>query len=431
MSFALWSLLLGALLLTMVLVSSLVERLPLSNAMIYLGVGAVLGPAGMSVLQPDPAAHAAVLERAAEIGLLISLFAVGLNLPARLKDRIWRLPFKLAFVSLAVLVALVAGVGVWALGLSVGAAVLLGAILAPTDPVLAAALQQDDPAKPDRLGFTLAAEGGFNDGAAFPFVVLGLAMLGVGGLELTWRWLLVDLLWATVGGILVGGLIGAGTGRLVVLLRTRFRYAIGLDVFLALGIIGTAYGLAHVLTCSGFLAVFAAGIALRRTDEQRESGDTALGRPPTAAGHSYETLASHSHTAGRTMKGSVSDFNEQIEKIAELGLVLVVGAMLPYAAWSSSVLWFVPLLLVVLRPLSVLAALPFERVTASEAKMVAWFGIRGIGSLFYLLFALRSGVSGPVAELLTTLVLWTICASIVLHGASASYLMRLHQGKED
>ena len=137
MSFSEWSLVIGALLVTMVLAGTLLGRLPLSSAMVYLGLGWLLGPDGIDVLRPDPLAHTALLERLAEIALLISLFAVGLRLGVPLRDMRWRLPLRLAFLSMAVTVALVTAIGVLWLALPLGAAVLLGAILAPTDPVLA------------------------------------------------------------------------------------------------------------------------------------------------------------------------------------------------------------------------------------------------------------------------------------------------------
>ena len=210
MTLAEWSLVVGALLVTMVLAGSLLGRLPLSSAMVYLALGWLLGPDVANVLRPDPYLHAGVLERLAEVALLISLFAVGLRLGVPLRDRRWRLPLRLAFVSMAIMVALVASIGVWVLGLPVGAAVLLGAVLAPTDPVLASGVQSDSGSRPERLGFSLAGEGGLNDGAAFPFVLLGFGMLGIHelgpGLS---RWWSVDLVWATLGGLGIGGLLGA------------------------------------------------------------------------------------------------------------------------------------------------------------------------------------------------------------------------------
>lgn len=425
MSFAEWSLFVGLLLVTMVLAGTLISRLPLSSAMVYLALGWLLGPDMADVLRPDPRLHTAVLERLAEVALLISLFAVGLQLGVPLRDRRWQLPLRLAFVSLAAMVALVAAVGVWLLGLPLGAAVLLGAILAPTDPVLASDLPTDPGSDPDPLGFSLAGEGGLNDGAAFPFVLLGLGLLGLHdlgpGLS---RWWSVDLLWATFGGAAIGGLLGAATGRLVVYLRSRHDEAVGLDEFLGLGLLATAYGVAQIGHASGFLAVFAAGLALQRVREQPRAHTRPLRSAADPVGHPYETLATHSHHASATMRDSVQGFNGQLERLAELTLVLLVGAMLAYARPLPLLWWFLPLLLVVLRPLSVLLALPGAAVSVRQRAMIGWFGIRGIGSVFYLLLALRHGVDGALADTLISLTLWTVAASIVAHGLTAQPLMQ-------
>jgi NhaP-type Na+/H+ or K+/H+ antiporter len=401
-NFPAWSALIGALLVTMVLTGTFLGRMPLTSAMLYLVLGWLLGPAVADVLRPDPVQHTRWLETLAEGGVLISLFAVGLQLGVPLRDVRWRLPLRLAFVSMAVMVACVAAVGVYGLGLPLGAAIVLGAILAPTDPVLASSLPAEAGRHPERVGFALAAEGGLNDGAAFPFVMLGLGLLGLHELGAGgWRWWSVDLLWATLGGFAIGGVLGAGAGRLVIYLRSRHGEAMGLDEFLGLGLIGLSFGLALLLQASGFLAVLAAGLALQRVRESRPAETPRL-------------------------RHSVQAFNDQLERVAELALVLVVGAMLSYAPWHPAVLWFVPLLLLVLRPLSAAAAFPGEGLHSSQKMLIGWFGIRGIGSLFYLLFALRHGVPEPAAGLLTSLTLWSIAGSIVVHGLSGQPLMQRH-----
>lgn len=426
MSIAEWSLLMGLLLVTMVLAGTLMGRLPLSSAMVYLALGVVLGPDVTNVLRPDPVRYAGALERMAEVALLISLFSVGLQLGVPLRDRRWRLPLRLAFVSMTLTVALIAAIGVWLLDLPLGAAVLLGAILAPTDPVLASGVSSEAGANPDRLGFSLAGEGGLNDGAAFPFVMLGLGLLGLHDLgpDLI-RWWTIDLAWATVGGIAIGAALGAATGRLVVYLRSRHGEAVGLDEFLGLGLVGMAYGVAQISLASGFLSVFAAGLALQRVREAAPLGSKPL--PVIAAGvhgHSYETRATHPHHASATMRDAVQGFNEQLEKLAELALVMAVGAMLSYARVLPQGFWFVPLVLLVIRPLSAAAAMPGEGLGRSQQVMIGWFGIRGVGSVFYLLLALRHGVDERTAEILVSLTLWTVSASIVLHGLTAQPLMR-------
>jgi NhaP-type Na+/H+ or K+/H+ antiporter len=419
MSVAVWALFLGALMVTMVVAGTLLGRLPLSSAMVYLAVGWVLGPDVMNVLRPDPFLHAGALERVAEVALLISLFAVGMQLGVPLRDLRWRLPARLAIASMTVMVAMIAAIGVWLLDLPLGAAILLGAILAPTDPVLASGVHSEPGAKPDRLGFSLAGEGGLNDGTAFPFVMLGLGLLGLEelgpGLA---KWWGIHLLWATLGGVAIGAVLGSAAGRLVVYLRRRHGQAVGLDEFLGLGLIGMAYGLAQISAASGFLAVFAAGLALQRVRE----GPRSAPEPACVAAVAQDAPVPPSHHAG-DMQDAVQAFNEQLEKVAELALVLMVGAMLAYAPPVPAVWWFVPLLLFVLRPVSVLAALPGENLSRPQQTMIGWFGIRGIGSVYYLVFALHHALPAPMAQTLASLTLWTVAASITLHGLTAQPLM--------
>lgn len=150
-----WALIIGVLLIAMVLSSALLKRLPLSTAMLYLTVGFALGPAGVAVLTPLPLVHSDLLERVTEVAVLISLFSVGLKLGLPLSNRHWLLTLRLAFVSMTLTVGLIATAGVIGLGLPLGAAILLGAILAPTDPVLAASVQVESSGDRDRLRFSL------------------------------------------------------------------------------------------------------------------------------------------------------------------------------------------------------------------------------------------------------------------------------------
>lgn len=263
-----------------------------------------------------------------------------------------------------------------------------------------------------------------NDGTAFPFVVLGLELLpgqdfGPG----FWRWLSVDLLWATIGGMVIGALLCALIGKLVVHLRTRHHQAVGLDEFLSLGLIAVAYGVAQLCLASGFLAVFAAGLTLQSVRERPQVGTTSLDAPSELQKHGYGKLAIHSHHAGATMKHAVLGFNEQLEKLGEVTAVVLAGAMLPYVEPSLALLWVIPLLLLLLRPLAVLAGTFGESMPGQQGPMVCWFGIRGIGSLFYLMYALHHGVSGPLAKELLTLTLATVAVSILVHGISVKPLM--------
>ena len=253
--------LVGLLLVVMTLTSSFIARVPLSSAILYLAVGVGIGPWGLGLLVLDPIEDASLLERLTEIAVLISLFTVGLKLELPWRDGRWRIPVQLATVSLLMTVGALAAAGVWLMDLPLGVAVLLGAILAPTDPVLASDVQVSDPHDRDRLRFGLTGEGGLNDGTAFPMVMLGLGLMSLHDLgEGGWRWWAIDLLWAGAGGLALGYALGAVVGRAILYLRVRRREALGPDEFMVLGLIALPYGVALLCHTYGFLAVFAAGL---------------------------------------------------------------------------------------------------------------------------------------------------------------------------
>ncbi|HEU4327268.1 MAG TPA: cation:proton antiporter [Roseiflexaceae bacterium] len=419
-----WFVIIGVLFIVMALSGSVLKRLPLTTAMLYMLVGFALAASGAGLLRVELLEQAELLEVLTEVAVLISLFSAGLKLRTPLRDGRWRLPVRLASVSMLITVGLVTVAGVTLLGLPVGAAVLLGAVLAPTDPVLASDVQVENPNDRDRLRFSLTGEAGLNDGSAFPFVMLGLGLLGLHELgSFGWRWLVVDVIWAVSGGLLVGGLLGTLVGRLVLYLRREHREAVGLDDFLALGLIALAYGVALLLHTYGFLAVFAAGLALRQI-ERRESGDRPSEEVAQAArAGAADEVATSRETAPAYMAQAVLGFNEQLERIAEVALVLVLGGLLVSSTIPLTALVFVPLLLLVIRPLSVAFGLLGARVTPAQRRLVGWFGLRGIGSLYYLCYAINHGLPEPLARELTGLTLATVAVSIVVHGISVTPLM--------
>jgi NhaP-type Na+/H+ or K+/H+ antiporter len=427
MYFAIWALIIGTLLTAMALSGTWLRRLPVSTAMLYLAAGYGLGPAGVALLSPDPLVYSIILERASEVAVLISLFAAGLKLALPLSDKGWRLPLRLATVSMTITVALIAAIAMLGFGLSLGAAVLLGAILAPTDPVLASDVQLREASDRDRVRFSLTGEGGLNDGAAFPFVMLGLGLLGLHDLGTgAWRWLAVDVLWAISGGLLIGGASGTLIGRLVMYLRGRHRESVGLDEFLALGLIALAYGLAVLSHTYGFLSVLAAGVALRRVTESPVRVARPAAPQTSVQSRRAETRAADVELAGAYMIQEVQGFNEQLERIAEVAIVLVVGAMLSYTYLHAGAVWFVLLLFLVVRPVSVWLGLLGAPVSRDQRVLISWFGIRGIGSIYYLMYAINHGLPQPLAEHIIALTLTMVAASIVLHGISVTPLMELY-----
>jgi NhaP-type Na+/H+ or K+/H+ antiporter len=432
METALWALVVGLLLVLMALGSTVLKRLPLSTAMLYVLVGLAVSPLLLHLLVLDPRRDALLLERLAEIVVLLSLFTSGLKLSAGLRDRRWALPVRLALTSMVVTVGLITLVAWLFLGLPIGACVLLGAILAPTDPVLASEVQLHDSGDADKLRFALTGEGGLNDGSAFPFVMLGLGLLGLHELgTLGWRWIAVDVLWATSAGLATGWGLGIAVGRLVLYLRREHKEAIGLDDFLALGLIGLSYGCALLLHAYGFLAVFAAGVALRRLEQRKSDGETSASRVEQAMAHPdrsvADDLASDPKHGPAFMAQAVLGFNEQAERIGEVAIVITIGALLWAVQWHGASWWFVPLLLVVIRPLAVAIGLVGSTASRGQRWLTGWFGIRGVGSLYYLMYAVNHGLPSAIAKQLIPLTFAVMVTSIVVHGISVTPLMAAYE----
>jgi sodium/hydrogen antiporter len=444
MTVTLWFIIVGALLVAMAVSGSVVKRLPLTTSLLYLVAGAALGPHAAGLVGLEPLRDAALLERLTEIAVLISLFTAGLKLRNPWTDRRWRLPVLLATTAMAVTIALIAAAGVAFVGLSLGAAVLLGAILAPTDPVLASDVQVENVADRNRLRFALTGEAGLNDGTAFPFVMLGLGLLGAHEIGTVGeRWVVIDLIWAVAAGLGVGWLIGTLIGRLVLHLRRVHREAVGLDDLLALGLIALSYGVALAVAGYGFLAVFAAGLAVRRIERK----ETARGGAPdapvdvraaaqsavlteaaagTAQPVSREGLATDESTAPAYMAEAALGFSEQLERLAELTVVLLLGSMLGPDTLTWDGVWFALLLFVVIRPVAVFVGAPMHG-PGSQRLLASWFGIRGVGSLYYLLFAIRHPLPAALGERLTAIVFTVVATSIVVHGISVTPLMSRYE----
>jgi sodium/hydrogen antiporter len=424
--FTLWFVIIGVLLVVMAVGRSLLRPLPFSTPMLYLMVGIIFGEAGFDLVSIDPFDDAGFLERATEIAVIVSLFTAGLKLRVPLRNRLWRLPVSLALVSMTVTVALIALTGYYWLGLSVGAAVIFGAVLAPTDPVLASDVQVTRPGDNDRLRFGLTGEAGLNDGTAFPFVMLGLGLLGLHELGDSWaRWWLVDVAWAIPGGLLVGYVLGLGIGTLVLYMRRRHPGAVGGEDFLALGLIALAYGVALLLHTYGFLAVFAAGLAMRKIEEHAVGPETEPDEvlQDIAEEELSDRAARDPAVAPAFLTRSLLQFNEQLERLGEVAIMLLIGTMIQTRYLPMVALWFVPLLFLVIRPIAAGIGLLGTDTTRVQRSFISWFGVRGIGSMYYLMFAVVHGMEEEVSRDLIGLTLTVITTSVVIHGFSVTPLM--------
>ncbi len=437
MIFTIWYVVAGALLILMALGGSVLRRLPLTTSLLYLAVGFALGPRGAGLFNLDLLDGAVLLERLTEVAVVVSLFTAGLKLRVAWTDARWRLPLRLAFGSMTVTVGLIAVAGVVGLGLEPGAAILLGAILAPTDPVLASDVQVTEAGDQDRLRFSLTGEAGLNDGTAFPFVMLGLGLLGLHDLgDGGWRWVTVDVVWSVIGGLVIGGVLGTLIGELVLYLRRNHKEAVGLDDFLALGLIALSYGVALLAHSYGFLAVFAAGLALRRIEQRAAESNGGAEEPDAAVAQAAATgkeeeVATKPETAPAYMARAVLGFNEQLERIGEVTVVVLVGGMLSLRDLPPAALWFVPLLFLAIRPAAVVVGLLGSATSWGQRGLISWFGIRGIGSVYYLSYAVAHGLEEPVARQLIALTLTTVAVSVVIHGVSVTALMERYGQQVD
>jgi len=403
-----WFLLIGALLLLRGLSATLLKRLPVTPAIIYLAVGLLVGPSALNLFHFNPLKESALLQALTEVAVLISLFSAGVKMPAPFSFALWRAPLMLATVSIALSVALVAAFAFYLLGLPLGACVLLGAIVAPTDPVLATDVQIRHPGDRDQLRFTLTCEAGMNDGSAFPFVMLGLGLLGLHGLG-DWglRWVAVEVVWATVSAVLIGAAAGIALARLGWKLRREPHQHELLDDFLGLGLIGVVYGLCVLVDAWGFLAVFFAAVALRQTEQKLAKKTKAHGDddPPP-----------------KVSEGALV-FKEHLERLSEMVLVILVGGTLFVNSWTWAAVGLALFLFLVARPVSVIVGLVGTDTVWRIRGLAAWFGVRGVGSLYYLMFAIQHGLPEPLALQLTQLTLIVVTLSILLHGASVKPLM--------
>jgi len=404
-------LLLGAVLLGMCLLELYVTRLPLSPAVVYLAVGWVAGwmVQGKVVSPPTAPARADMLVIITEIAVLISLFAVGLQLrlPWTLKG--WRVALVLAGGTMIATIALATLAGAWLMpGLGWAGALLLAGILAPTDPVLASEVQIRSRDDRDAVRVALTAEGGLNDGTALPVVMLALGLLGIGELGTGGvRWLWHDLAWPIAGGALLGWGFGRVLGRVIHALQRR-GHGLGWDELMYLGIITVAYGLSRLTETSAFLFVFAAALGLFR----RTPGAVAsLARAGVEPDELADRLLGFGHRCGR---------------LVEVVMVLLLGFAMPWVQWRGEPLVYAVLLLVI-RPLSVFLTIPGRALPKAQRRIVAWFGIRGVGSLFYLALVIDSGLSSTLATDLMNATLPAIALSILLHGVSATPLMALYR----
>ena len=441
MTFVLWLAVLGAVLLTLALTSSYLRWMPVTTSAVCLLLGVGIGPLGVDLLQLDIKDSARWMEHLTEVAVLFSLFVSGLKLRLPLRHRTWRIAFGMAgpVMLLSILGLCLALHYVFAL--SWGVSLLVGAILAPTDPVLAGLVQVNNAQDYDALRFGLSGEAGLNDGTAFPFVIFALLFMQHGGFDGNWfgGWVLKDLLWAVPAGLLIGYWMGRGIGRITLWMRiTNADSTLSPNDYLTLALIALAYVTAEALGGYGFLSVFAAGLGLRQA-EFKSTGNSQipsehLALPvvghlevaPDKALQGDTTQLADTQIAAGVMMGDMLSFGGLVERSMEVFLVTLLGVVLA-SHWDWRAVWVGVLLFCVIRPLSVLA-MPWGRLLDRQQRgLVGWFGIRGIGSIYYLFYALNHGLVGTSSAVAVNLTLSVIALSIVVHGLSTQPMLAWYE----
>ncbi|MBD2716447.1 cation:proton antiporter [Microvirga sp. STR05] len=391
---------LGVAILAVAWLPSLLRKYPLSYPIIFVGLGALVFRLPLGLPHPDPIQHSSFITHLTEICVTVALTGTGLKIDRKFSLWRWRAPLQLVLVLMVITIGVFTVVA-WKLGgLLPASAVLLAATLAPTDPVLAGDVQVGKPGEggEDNVRFSLTGEAGLNDGLAFPFVHLAALLLPLAALPLAdglVHWVWMDVLYRTAVGVAGGWLAGKVLSYLIFDLPHRVKINPEAYGFVALAVTLTAYGLIELLHGYGFLAVFVAAVTLRAHERS----------------HEYHT--------------EMHEFTDQLERLFIVVILILFGGalvngLLAPLTWSGAALGL--FLLLILRPMGGILTLGRSRVSWPERLVISFFGIRGIGSFFYLAYAL-SKHDFPQARELWAITGFTVLTSMVLHGALATPVM--------
>ena len=388
------------------LLPKLLRKAPLSMPMVFLAAGILAFTFIPELPDPDPLQYGEFTTHLTEICVIISLMGAGLALDRPVGRRTWSTTWRMLGVAMPICIVALTLLGFGVLGLGLGAALLVAAALAPTDPVLASEVQVGEPADDeneseqgeDEIRFGLTSEAGLNDGLAFPFVYLAIAISLVGPSPSEWfvSWFATDVVWRIGMGVLLGWLAGKALSMLFFSARDSIRLSSHSEGFVALAATFLAYGLTEMLEGYGFIAVFVCAVTIR--------------------------AAERTHGFHRVMHSYV----EQLERLMTVVILVLLGGaiargLLAGIGWEE-ILVALAFLLVV-RPLAGWIGLARGKTGPRERIAIAFFGIRGIGSLYYLAYALSKGDFDAQAEQLWAFIGLVVAMSIVLHGATTAPVM--------
>ncbi len=385
---------------------NLLKEQPLSYPIIYVVAGFLLYKVPV-VKMPDPLPYlnSFVSIHLTEFCVIVSLAGVGLKVDSPLKWKNWKHLFQLLVVAMLLSIAMFSGLSFWYGGFSLAAAVLLGAVLAPTDPVLAADVQVGPPGEGDkkRDKFLLTAEAGFNDGLAFPFVYMAIALsiasYNYSDVLLDWLW--QDLIYKIVMAVAAGVLLGFGF-REIFWRFQKLKLTNVSDGFVSLALTLLVYGITEMLGGYGFLAVFIGALIFSKEGKHH------------------------------TFKKELHNFTDQLERLLIVVILLLFGAILSAGLFDFLTVRGVIIGLVfvfVIRPVSGWLSLFGTTLTKRERMLVSFFGIRGIGSLYYLAYGISHGDFAEVVAMeIWAVAAFTILVSIIIHGILAYPATKWAQG---
>ncbi len=371
-----------------------------SYSIIYVLFGMLLYLVSSGLPIPNPIKHQTFTLHFTELIVIISIMGTGLKIDEPFKLKTWAIPLRLVSITMLVTITLVAVAAHYFLAFDWPSAVLIGAVLAPTDPVLASDVQVGPPQQGDKgiVRFSLTAEAGMNDGMAFPFtwLAIALAIMSKNGDASITDWLWMDVLYRIAAGVIAGFLIGRLLAFLVFYLPEKNKKLYTLtDGFVAVSATLLVYGLTEMIHGYGFIAVFISALTLR--DYERD--------------HKYHR--------------KLHDFTDQIERMLIAVVLILFGGAIATGLFNP-LTWKMALLgigfIVIIRPVSVFLSLADIKIHKKERRAIGFFGIRGIGSFFYLAFALsQTDFSRP--EEIWALVGFIVLISIIIHGVSATTVM--------
>ncbi|WP_205513615.1 cation:proton antiporter [Longitalea arenae] len=396
MEYLVWVVTIGIAALGMAWMPTVSNLIRISYSIVYILLGILLFSIVPMLPYADPLYYSQFTLHLTETVVLVALMGSGLKIDQPFSFKEWRYPLRLVSVGMISCIAVTA-LAAWAVtGMDLASALLLGAILSPTDPVLASDVQVEPPHEgvKDTVKFTLTAEGGMNDGTAFPFVWLGILMATGSFAEPgAWmEWTGFYFLYKLLCGLAVGFLLGKVFGYVLFSLPEKYRAARIEDGFVALSITMVVYGCTELLNGYGFIAVFTCAVTLRN----------------------YEM----GHALHRTLHA----FSDQIERMLVAIVLLLFGGslvngILNHLSWPQVILGVSFLLII--RPIVTWLTLSRTKLKFRERSFLSFFGIRGVGSLYYMSFATQQ-ISLPWLTSMWSTVAFVILLSVVIHGLTAS-----------